>query len=133
MSISNRFLTYSELCKLFDQAYLSSDIENGSIVAVSESTSLSLLIDGNKKEGLSEEDLITNLSNIHQTTTAGTVWWLDLTSENLARQLLNIEFVEEYCNKQSNPYDLSKRISLFFDQTYSYWTENVYSEAFEND
>ncbi len=131
--MTSRYLTKTEFIHLFDKGNLPDDIKDGQAIGVSEPTAFSLLIESKKIQGVNDQTLFENYSNVHSTIAKGDIWILELSSDNLARLLLNSGFVEDFCDKKDNPYDLSRRVSLFYDGDYSYWTENVYFEAFDND
>lgn len=129
--MTSRFLTNDELETLFNKNILPNDIQPGYVVGVSEACILSLLIEKNKIENVDEKSLKAKYHNVLTESENGRIWIIELNSENLSRLLLDEEFYNSYCDRKDNPYDLSKRFSLYYDSSYSYWTENVYAEAFD--
>ncbi|MEP7317093.1 MAG: hypothetical protein ABI921_00070 [Panacibacter sp.] len=126
-----RYIEPQELKRLFDKKILSDDIRLKYTVGVSEVCDLSLLIESKKIDGIHEDTLRENFSNITNEVENGLIWVLELDANNLYRMLSDDGFYEDFCDKKENPYKLSKRISLSYDNSYSYWTENVYIEAFQ--
>lgn len=131
--ITCRYLNKIELSTLYEKNILPKDVANNNIVGVSEICNFSLIIEDKKIEGISQQELEANCVNISKEVERGRVWILELTSDGLSRLLLDDDFYEMYCDKKGNPYTLSQRISLHYDDSYSFWTENVYIEAFDND
>jgi len=131
MSMNCRYFPRHELDRLFSRNILSDDIENEYVVGVSEVCDFSSIVESKKIEGIHENTLKASYANVKNKVDQGNIWILELTSDNLSRLLLEDDFYETYCDKKGNPYTLVQRISLHFDSSYSYWTENVYAEAFD--
>lgn len=129
--MTDRFFLNEELSALYSKNIVPQDIESGHVIGVSEVCSLSHIIEIDKITGVHEKVLKANFANVHNECEKGRVWILDLNAENLSRLLLDEEFYEFYCDKKDNPYILSRRISLYYDSSYSYWSDNVYTEAFQ--
>jgi hypothetical protein len=128
--MTSRYFEKNELRTLFEKNITPQDIKEGHVIGVSEVCKCSLIIEEKKIEGVHEDVLRQNYQNILTEFEKGRLWILELAADNISRLLLDEDFFNAYCDKKTNPYELSERFSLFYDMNYSYWTENVYEEAF---
>jgi hypothetical protein len=129
--IINRFFTLNELRDLFENNVMPNDIRIDNTIGVNEVSDCAYLIEDNKIRGLTENSLLERFRNVQESIANGKIWMVELEAHQLANVLVDDDFFGEFCNHRGNPYSLTKRIALFFHTNYSYWTENVYFEAFE--
>jgi len=129
--MENRFVRSQELHKLFEKNIIANDILSKDIIGVSEVCDCSHFIENKKIEGVAESELEQNFKNLDAAIREGFLWVIELTSFHMSNVLLDEDFYNEFCDKKGNPYMLAKRMALYFDSSLSYWTENIYSEAFE--
>lgn len=130
--MTTRYLFKNELSKFFDKDILPTDIEKDQVIGVTEVSSYSLIIEEEKIASVPESLLSGRHQNVlKENNNNGRIWILDLNAQNLSRLLLNEDFYCDYCDKKTNPLELCKRISLYYDDSYSFWSDNVYIEAFE--
>ena len=110
--------------------YLPADILTTNVVGVTETASCAMIIEHSKIDGLNKHTLQEKLNNIGRACDKGLLWIIELDANNLSHALLDEDFFFDYCDKTTNPLELSKRITLF-NHPSSYWTEEVYIQAFE--
>ncbi len=127
----SRYFSQKELEKLFERNTMPTDISIEEVIGVSEPCSISLVVEQNKVNKISQEDTFANYQNIATQISEGSIWIVELNAFSIGRLLLEDDFFEDHCDKHENPYVLSSRMTLYFDSSYSYWSENVYLEAFE--
>lgn len=132
MITTTRFLSVKELKLVFDRNELPEDLEKQGVVGVFETAECARIIENFKIENKLLSEMHASLSNVEKMHEEGKGWLIDLEAHKISELLLEESFVAAYCSKAGNPYDLSKRISLFIKEDITYWTENVYSEAFED-
>jgi hypothetical protein len=128
--MTSRYLLKQELLNLFDKKVIPKDIGEGGTIGVTEVCNYSLIIEEKKIARVHEDILTANFTTVAAECDNGKIWILELTADNLSRLLLDEDFYDSHCDKRSNPYTLSGRFCLYYDLNYSYWTENVYDEAF---
>jgi hypothetical protein len=126
-----RYFTPNELLSLFERKTLPGEIENGHVVGVTEVSNLSMIIEDRKIRNIPDSEILSKLNNVHSVIQEGQIWLLNLEAENISRVLLDDAFFTSFCDKKLNPHELTKRIALYYDINYSYWTDNVYLEAFD--
>lgn len=119
--------------RALESLYHHNRFDNDGMINVSESSALSLIIEIDKISYASQEEMLQKFNNVSRCINTGEVWIIELDAYRLSQFLNEEELFETYCNQKLNPLTLSKRIALYPDSIHSYWSPNVYMEAFFND
>lgn len=127
-----RFLNPKELQLVFDKNEIPKDLLSSTVVGVFETADCAMLIENCKLGNRLHSDLNQGYSNLQSLHDRGLAWMIQLEAEKLSQLLTDEDFFSEHCGKAGNPYELSKRMALYVTENYTYWTDNVYTEAFED-
>ena len=117
-----------EFESIFDRNVVPKDLNN-MLVGVSDVSEFSLIVEDRKIASQSTQAMMIGFENVMKSIENSKTWIIELEGYKLSKVMLNEDFFNEFCNKASNPNTLTKRCALFMDDC-SYWTDNVYFDAF---